>query len=148
MLAATKGLHDVATRILERKDFKLTNRQDAVGDTILNVAVKYGLVDLVSVVLVSPSFTEANTPSADGRTALHWAVLRAGVKPNEGMKMVRSMLESIAFTAVTVQDNDGCTALHLAASVGDVGLVRILSQHIDKNVANTAGQTARNIAEL
>ncbi len=117
----------------------LVNIRDAKGKTPLHLAVEYGYIDIIKLLVaqgadifmkdsrgVSPILFAINTKTAAQQTALLTALLASN--PN-------------------VQDILGDTALHYAASLGnEQAVLAILTLNPQKSIVNANGETARDVA--
>ncbi|KAL8838546.1 MAG: hypothetical protein Q9170_002088 [Blastenia crenularia] len=119
-IAATFGLWQLATFILERTDLDV-NSQDSYGQTPLAVAAAFGHERMVAHLLRDSAIDlEAGNSSACG-TALH-AAARGGHLWSSQLRCIVLLIESGA--SLTATTNRGLSPLHVAAENGDIELVR------------------------
>ncbi|MEZ5813845.1 MAG: ankyrin repeat domain-containing protein [Alphaproteobacteria bacterium] len=122
--ASVKGHIDVVRLLLE-KDTKIINVADKDGATALHWACFYCQVD-VARLLLDKDTKIIHVADKDGATALHWVSA-----DNYHIEVVKLLLERKARADVT--DNNGQTALSIAREKGQERIVKLLTEHGEKN---------------
>ncbi|KAI4373488.1 hypothetical protein MLD38_011609 [Melastoma candidum] len=139
--AVTQMLGDMKEEAKEEELAALLSKQNQSGETALYVAVEYGYVDLVRVMIQQYNLSDAGIKARNGFDALHIAAKQGD------LEIVNILLGVHPELAMTV-DIHNTTALHTAAMQGHVEIVKVLLDAGSgfATIARSNGKTALHSA--
>ncbi|ROT47229.1 hypothetical protein EDM02_03675 [Candidatus Cardinium hertigii] len=134
-------------KLIEINQIEQINIQNKDGNTVLHLAVEYGMKNLVGLLLDSGA--KINIRNKDGNTALHLVVKynQENIAQNIVQLLLNKLIQINQIDQINIQNNDGNTALHLAAIHGIENLTELLLDNGAKiNIRNKDGNTALHLA--